>query len=61
MDGLDLSSIVGAALGAGAVQLVTGLRLKSWALATHAWLERLGRHAQYPEPPPHPSAKEHLP
>lgn len=59
MESVDLNSIIGAAIGAGAVQLLTGIRLHRWALATHAWLSGLAKHTGYDTPPPHPAMKEH--
>jgi hypothetical protein len=52
MGSLDVNIILGSALGAGAIHLVTG-----WSDALHAWLIGLAAHVGYDKPLPHPASK----
>lgn len=53
----DLNHVIGAALGAGAAQLVLGWHMRSWARELHRYLSGLAAHVGYQEPPPPPAMK----
>lgn len=53
----DVNIILGSAIGAGAIHLISGVRLMRWSDQLHAWLIGLAAHVGYDRPLPHPASK----
>lgn len=54
----DLRVVLGAAVGAGLMQLVTGLYLRDELRSLRAWCRDLAKHLRFP-PPPEPRPESH--